>query len=67
MNRSYRSKELDRAKQLKTIADIQKEFTPEKRWCATHPLGFWGKDQWGNWYTQCFTGHSMNEECIIGK
>jgi len=35
----------------------------EKKWCQVHPLGFWGKDQFGNWYTRCAVGNRMNEDC----
>lgn len=38
----------------------------EKRWCLTHPTGFWGKDQWGNWYERCSYGHKLNESCTLG-
>lgn len=39
----------------------------ERRWCLKHPISFWGKDQWGNWYTRCSVGNKVNEDCEIGK
>ncbi len=37
----------------------------EKAWCAKHLTSRPGKDQFGNWYTQCYAGHTLNEECDI--
>jgi hypothetical protein len=35
----------------------------DRKVCKNHLLGIWGKDQFGNWYTQCGTGHRLNEKC----
>lgn len=37
----------------------------EKAYCEKHLTSRPGKDQFGNWYSQCFTGHTLNEECKI--
>lgn len=37
----------------------------EKAWCTKHLTSRPGKDQFGNWYKQCYTGHTLNEECEI--
>ncbi len=39
----------------------------EKRWCSVHLTGYWGKDQFNNWYPQCSKGHKLNEQCEIGQ
>jgi hypothetical protein len=53
---------MNRADYMKKI----EEFKEEKRWCEKHPTGYWGKDQWGNWYTQCAIGHRLNQQCKVG-
>lgn len=35
----------------------------EKKTCSVHLLGFWGQDQWGNWYSRCAVGNRLNEDC----
>ena len=37
----------------------------EKRWCKTHVPHVVGKDQWGNFYEQCYVGHRKNESCEV--
>lgn len=37
----------------------------EVAWCKKHPTGYLGKDQFGNWYPQCWTGKKHNEKCEI--
>ena len=33
--------------------------------CKKHPTGFVGKDQHGNYYKKCWTGHKWSEPCEI--
>lgn len=36
-----------------------------KKYCSTHPTGFLGKDQHGNYYKKCMMGNKLNESCEI--
>lgn len=37
----------------------------ETRWCKTHAPKLVGKDQFGNFYDVCYTGHIRKEKCEI--
>ena len=39
----------------------------ESRWCVKHPTGYWGKDQFGEYYAQCVHGKKKGELCEVGK
>ncbi len=39
--------------------------TKERAYCKNHLTSYVGKDQWGNWYNKCITGHRLNEKCEI--
>ena len=39
----------------------------EKRWCKTHPAGFWGKKNDGTWFETCTRGYrDSKNKCEIG-
>jgi len=52
---------------LENGASLDDMPTPksEKAWCKKHVTGYIGKDQFGNWYTKCYTGHKFNEPCEV--
>lgn len=45
--------------------EMPKKVSIEKGWCSVHPIGYLGKDQFNNWYSQCYTGKKCNEQCKI--
>lgn len=44
---------------------MNKETENQKAWCRTHLPQMVGKDQFDNFYTRCYIGHSRNEDCEI--
>ncbi len=47
------------------INQIKASTENEKAYCEKHLTARPGKDQFGNWYTRCWTGRNLNEECKI--
>ena len=58
-----KKEKLDKLKSLiKNIEDRK-----EKRWCKTHPAGFWGKKSDGTWFDTCARGYrDPKNKCVVG-
>ncbi len=39
----------------------------KKRICDNHPSSPWGKDEFGDWYPQCYYGHTTGTACEVLK
>ena len=46
------------------MTNEQKQYN-NGAWCYSHPTGFVGKDQFGNYYTTCYEGFKKKEKCDL--
>lgn len=53
--------------QFKSRSNFNMFNQDEKRWCAKHITGFWGKKDDGTWFEQCHKGFTLKEKCEIGE